>query len=318
MPPSRPRSSTAPRRCRSSSTCGRRGAVRAARSGRSSRRSSTRPTARSCWSRSTSTRTRGSPRPSGCRASRWSSRLKDGQPVDGFLGAHPEHAVREFVERLLPTEEEQTVAGLLEAGDEVSLRQALELDPGQRGRPSSALAELLVDAGRARGGARRCWPASPRPPRCVASPPWPAWATMRPRSDDYDAKLTALLDRVKDDEDARQEFVDLLELMGPDDPRTAPVPPPAHQPAVLTALLTARLSRRCGPSRPIARRAGRARGSCPSRSSAAVRELDRLGALVAGEPAPAEGHELLLGGSRQGGRRRWRGPARPTARRARR
>ena len=35
------------------------------------------------------------------------------------------------------------------------------------------------------------------------------------------AKLDALLDQVKDDDDARQEFVDLLELLGPDDPRTA-------------------------------------------------------------------------------------------------
>ena len=26
---------------------------------------------------------------------------------------------------------------------------------------------------------------------------------------------------MKDDDDARQEFVDILELMGPDDPRTA-------------------------------------------------------------------------------------------------
>ena len=42
-----------------------------------------------------------------------------------------------------------------------------------------------------------------------------------PADDDYDAKLAALLDQVKDDETARQEFVDLLELMGPDDPRTA-------------------------------------------------------------------------------------------------
>jgi putative thioredoxin len=33
--------------------------------------------------------------------------------------------------------------------------------------------------------------------------------------------LSALLDRVRDDEDARQEYVDLLEVMGPDDPRTA-------------------------------------------------------------------------------------------------
>ena len=40
-------------------------------------------------------------------------------------------------------------------------------------------------------------------------------------TDDYDAKLTALLDRVRDDDEARQEYVDILELLGPDDPRTA-------------------------------------------------------------------------------------------------
>jgi putative thioredoxin len=33
--------------------------------------------------------------------------------------------------------------------------------------------------------------------------------------------LEALLDRVKDDQGARQEFVDLLEVLGPEDPRTA-------------------------------------------------------------------------------------------------
>ena len=39
--------------------------------------------------------------------------------------------------------------------------------------------------------------------------------------DDYDATLTALLDQVKGDDEARQQFVDILELMGPHDPRTA-------------------------------------------------------------------------------------------------
>ena len=39
--------------------------------------------------------------------------------------------------------------------------------------------------------------------------------------DDYDATLTALLDTVKTDDEARQQFVDILELMGPNDPRTA-------------------------------------------------------------------------------------------------
>ena len=40
-------------------------------------------------------------------------------------------------------------------------------------------------------------------------------------TDDHDATLTSLLGRVKDDDEARQQFVDLLELMGADDPRTA-------------------------------------------------------------------------------------------------
>jgi putative thioredoxin len=39
--------------------------------------------------------------------------------------------------------------------------------------------------------------------------------------DDHDATLTALLDLVKHDDDARQQYIDILELMGPLDPRTA-------------------------------------------------------------------------------------------------
>ena len=39
--------------------------------------------------------------------------------------------------------------------------------------------------------------------------------------DDHDATLAGLLPQVKHDDDARQQYVDLLELMGNDDPRTA-------------------------------------------------------------------------------------------------
>ncbi|MFM8862638.1 MAG: tetratricopeptide repeat protein, partial [Acidimicrobiia bacterium] len=41
-------------------------------------------------------------------------------------------------------------------------------------------------------------------------------------ADDIDARLSVLLETVKDDEAARQEFIDLLELLGPEDPRTSP------------------------------------------------------------------------------------------------
>jgi len=36
-----------------------------------------------------------------------------------------------------------------------------------------------------------------------------------------EARLDELLERVKDDDEARQQFVDLLEVLGADDPRTA-------------------------------------------------------------------------------------------------
>src|SRR6478735_1001256 len=56
--------------------------------------------------------------------------LRDGQVVDGFVGAYPEHEVQRFVQGLLPTEAESAMADLIAAGDELSLRQALEQEPG--------------------------------------------------------------------------------------------------------------------------------------------------------------------------------------------
>jgi putative thioredoxin len=44
--------------------------------------------------------------------------------------------------------------------------------------------------------------------------------SMRPQ-DDYDHQLGQLLELVKTDDEARQQFVDILEVMGLEDPRTA-------------------------------------------------------------------------------------------------
>jgi putative thioredoxin len=38
---------------------------------------------------------------------------------------------------------------------------------------------------------------------------------------EVEARLNALLERVREDDAARQEFVDLLETLGPEDPRTS-------------------------------------------------------------------------------------------------
>ena len=143
--------------------------------------------------------------------------LKDGQPVDGFLGAQPESAVREFIERLLPSEEEDDKAALLAAGDEDSLMQLLALDPAHT-EAIVKLAGLRVDQGR-NDEALSLLAKVPETDetRLVAAR---ARVTVTP-DDDYDAKLTSLLDSVKADEVARQEYVDILELMGAEDLRTA-------------------------------------------------------------------------------------------------
>src|SRR5690606_11745861 len=73
--------------------------------------------------------------------------IVDRGPVGQFRGALPEHEVREFVQKLLPAEEETEVQRLLRAGDEASLRAALELEPDSP-EVVVALAELLANDGR--------------------------------------------------------------------------------------------------------------------------------------------------------------------------
>ena len=143
--------------------------------------------------------------------------MRDGQVVDGFMGAYPESAVRDFVDKLLPSEAEQTVERLLAAGDEASLRSALELEPANED-VIVALGELLVADGRGDEALELLAriPETERTRHVAAA----ARVGTQP-DDDHDATLTALLDRVKTDDDARQQYVDLLELMGPADPRTA-------------------------------------------------------------------------------------------------
>ncbi|HWC66504.1 MAG TPA: thioredoxin [Acidimicrobiales bacterium] len=143
--------------------------------------------------------------------------VKDGQVVDGFVGAYPEEVVRQFIGSLAPTDEERTVSRLLAAGDEASLREALELEPGNED-VVVALAELLVDSERG----EEALALLARIPESDRTRPVAARARIGERpDDDFDEKLAALLDRVKEDEAARQEYLDILELMGPTDPRTS-------------------------------------------------------------------------------------------------
>jgi putative thioredoxin len=145
--------------------------------------------------------------------------LAAGQVVDSFIGAIPEAQIQEWVDRLAPapSEADQLVA----KGDEVSLRAALELEPGH---PAAVvgLAELLVD----RDETEEALALLARIPetaetRRVAALARTGGDAALGSPDEIDGKLNALLERVKDDDAARQEFVDLLEVLGPGDPRTA-------------------------------------------------------------------------------------------------
>ena len=145
--------------------------------------------------------------------------LRDGKVVDGFVGAQGEAQVQEFVDRLLPSATETEIDGLLAQGDETSCRAALELDPAHEGA-IVALAELLVADHRSEEALELLeripeTPATRRVAALARSGDAVAGA------EDIPATLEGLLGRVKHDEEARQEFVDLLELMGADDPRTA-------------------------------------------------------------------------------------------------
>jgi putative thioredoxin len=149
--------------------------------------------------------------------------LSGGKVVDGFVGAQPEPAVREFVGRLQPSEDELEIERLVAKGDEQSLRQALELKADHQDA-IVGLAELLATQRRSDGDldeALRLLERIPETPetRRVA-------ALIRTdgngaEADEIASKLDALLDQVKADDEARQEYVDLLEVLGPDDPRTA-------------------------------------------------------------------------------------------------
>jgi putative thioredoxin len=147
--------------------------------------------------------------------------ISNGQVVDQFIGAVPEAQVTAFIQRLAPAPSEAD--NLVAAGDEASLRKALELEPDHAGA-IEALARLLIE----RGDAAEALTILGRIPETEATRLLAADARLLEAGvdvsdtgrDEIAAKLDGLLDKVRDDDTARQEFVDLLEALGPSDPRT--------------------------------------------------------------------------------------------------
>jgi putative thioredoxin len=144
--------------------------------------------------------------------------LRNGKVIDSFVGAQGKDAVQAFVDGLLPTAEEGEVARLLALGDIPSLRLALELDPANE-EVTLALASAFVDDDRADEALELL----NRIPESTASRQIAARARTGgvPEDDDIDTRLDDLLERAPGDDAARQELIDLLEVLGPEDPRTA-------------------------------------------------------------------------------------------------
>ncbi|PHX94027.1 MAG: thioredoxin [Acidimicrobium sp.] len=143
--------------------------------------------------------------------------MKDGKIVDGFVGAQSENVVEQFIKNLLPEQVVVDVKALLAKGDEESLRQALVAEPTNE-NAVVAIADLLIARKDCMAALEllKTVPETERVRTAVAA----ARAAFVPQ-DDYDKQLADLLVRVKTDEDAKREFLELLEKMGPNDPRTA-------------------------------------------------------------------------------------------------
>ncbi len=151
--------------------------------------------------------------------------MKDGKIVDNFLGAKGEAEVRTFVQALIPegasAEPEQTeVEKLVELGDEDSLRAAYALEPLN---PAVVvpMAEILVEQGFSEDAETILSkiPETGEVQRVLAM--IRTGSTGFDSEEELDAKLTDLLSRVKGNDDVRQEFIDVLAVMGPGNPKTA-------------------------------------------------------------------------------------------------
>lgn len=144
--------------------------------------------------------------------------IRDKRVVSSFIGVQPEPAIREWLSEVAPAPTE--VDQLIAAGDEPSLRKALALEPGNE-KAIISLSSLLV----ARGddeAKKEALQILQRVPETAEVRHLQAQARVGDEAAEGDtavnAKLDELLDRVKDDPSARQEYLDLLELMG-DDPK---------------------------------------------------------------------------------------------------
>jgi putative thioredoxin len=161
--------------------------------------------------------------------------FKDGQPVDGFVGALPEPNVKQFISTLLPSESQiaaDEATQEAEAGDTASaekgFRDALAAD--ENNVPARVgLARVLLDRGDLEGARKLVEPALPDPEasRVTAEIRVREWGKSSEPGTLSSAKrlasrgrwregLDGMLAALGDDEDAREAMVDAFAVLGED------------------------------------------------------------------------------------------------------
>jgi putative thioredoxin len=163
--------------------------------------------------------------------------FKDGQPVNGFVGAYPEQAVNEFVDSVLPSEAEVEVEGARVeelAGDvegaEQAYRDALAEDPDNRDA-RVGLARILVQRGLLDEARELIAPVLPdaaaeRVASVIRVRMWTdehgtddlAEAKRLASAERWEAALAKMLTLVREQPDAREAMIDAFNVLSDDDP----------------------------------------------------------------------------------------------------
>jgi putative thioredoxin len=142
--------------------------------------------------------------------------ISQGKIVDTFVGAVPEPVVREFIEKLAPGA--TLVDQLVNKGDEASLRDALSLDASNVDA-AVALAELLRTSDRLDEALSVLAPFE----HVLAAKTVLARVHLQQSGVNLDGELDLtlehLLEQAKTDETARASLLEMLDALGPEDPR---------------------------------------------------------------------------------------------------
>ncbi|MFN2545454.1 MAG: tetratricopeptide repeat protein [Actinomycetota bacterium] len=165
--------------------------------------------------------------------------FRDGRPVDQFIGALPEPAVREWIGRLLPTEADAGAERAVEAEREGRLedaergyRDALQADGGNR-VARLGLGRVLAQRGELEEARELVGPLLPDPEaeRVLAAIRVAGWSEAdgsdpvargkaAAAEGRWEDALQALLPLVKEQEEAKRAVLDVFAVLGDDDPVT--------------------------------------------------------------------------------------------------